>query len=121
MDVYEIAKPSLIEPGVRFFLHKSLKQCNIIREDYYNLVFNITVFIGLITLICLVLLYKYKGRLSPSEMQEKNKEKQQYVLSKIKNFQENKRKVHQELITGLPNWENEYDTVNSTKYSNQFR
>ena len=121
MDVDEIAKPSLIEPGVRFFLHQSLKQCNLIREEYYNLVFNIAVFIGLLTLICLVLLYKYKGRLTPSEMHEKNKEKQQYVLSKIQNFQENKRKVHQELITGLPNWDNEYDTINSSKHSNQFR
>tara|TARA_B110000285_G_scaffold202370_1_gene237639 strand:+ start:547 stop:891 length:345 start_codon:yes stop_codon:yes gene_type:complete len=113
MDVDEIAKPALIEPGVRFFLHQSLKQCNILREEYYNLVFNIMVFIGLLLFFGLILVYKYKGRLSTSEMQQKNKEKQQYLLSKIQNFQENKRKSHQELITGLPNWENEYDTLNS--------
>lgn len=113
MDVDEIAKPALIEPGVRFFLHQSLKQCNILREEYYNLVFNIMVFVGLLLFFGLILVYKYKGRLSTSEMQKKNKEKQQYLLSKIQNFQENKRKSHQELITGLPNWENEYDTLNS--------
>ena len=121
MDVNEFAKPSLIEPGVRFFLHQSLKQCNIVRKEHYNLVFNIAVFIGLLIFIGLFLIYKYKGRLTPSEMQQKNKEKQQYVLSKIQNFQKNKEKVHQELITGLPNWENEYDTINSNKHSNQFR
>ena len=113
MDVDEIAKPALIEPGVRFFLHQSLKQCNILREEYYNLVFNIMVFVGLLLFFGLILVYKYKGRLTTSEMQQKNKEKQQYLLSKIQNFQENKRKSHQELITGLPNWENEYDTLNS--------
>ena len=41
--------------------------------------------------------------------------KQQYILSKIKNLQEAKRKAHQELITGLPNWENDYDNVNNGK------
>ena len=35
----------------------------------------------------------------------------QYILSKIKNYQEAKRKASQELITGLPMWENEYDNL----------
>jgi hypothetical protein len=38
----------------------------------------------------------------------KNKEKQQYILEKIKNFQQAKLRAHQQLITGLPHWENEY-------------
>ena len=57
------------------------------------------------------LVYKYKGKLSPVELQSKNIEKQQYILSKIKNLQQAKRIAHQELITGLPNWGNEYDVI----------
>ena len=37
------------------------------------------------------------------------------VLTKIKQFQESKRIAHQELITGLPEWENEYDDIHKKK------
>jgi len=106
-------KPILIEPGVKYFLNETLKQCHVVKDHYYNTVFNISMFIGFIILLGVVLLYKYKGRLTPDEIETKNKEKQQYVLSKIKNFQETKRRAHQELITGLPNWDNEYNIVNN--------
>ena len=33
------------------------------------------------------------------------------ILSKIQNFQEAKKRAHQELITGLPHWETEYDVI----------
>ena len=70
-------------------------------------------FIGFLLILGAILLYKYKGRLTPVEIERKNKEKQQYILSKIKNFQQAKREAHQELITGLPAWENEYDIIHS--------
>jgi hypothetical protein len=34
-------------------------------------------------------------------------------LKKIQNFQEAKRTAQQELITGLPAWESEYDIIHS--------
>ena len=46
-------------------------------------------------------------------MNKKNKEKQQYILSKIKIFQDAKRTAQQELITGLPAWDNEHDILNA--------
>jgi hypothetical protein len=55
-----------------------------------------------------ILVYKYKGKLTPVELAQKNKEKQQYILERIKTFQIAKQRAHQELITGLPHWENEY-------------
>ena len=58
-----------------------------------------------LTILGLILFFKYKGKLTPIEIEKKNKEKQQYILSKIQNFQEAKKKAHQELITGLPHWE----------------
>ena len=61
-------------------------------------------------------IYKYKGKLTPSEIQQKNKEKQEYILSKIKIFQNAKRIAHQELITGLPAWESEYDIIHGKKF-----
>jgi hypothetical protein len=106
-------KPALTEPGVKYFLHQTLKQCHIARDKFHNLVFNVGLFAGFLIILGLILLYKYKGRLTPVELERKNKEKQQYILSKIKNFQEAKRVAHQELITGLPSWDNEYDIIHS--------
>jgi hypothetical protein len=108
---WDLSKPALTEPGVKYFLNESLKQCHIIREKYQNMVFNIGLLIGFLLILGVILIYKYKGKLTPVEIQQKNKEKQQYILSKIKMFQENKRIAQQELITGLPAWENEYDII----------
>jgi hypothetical protein len=115
MDFNEYSKPNLTEPGVRYFLNHALKQCHIIKNTFHNTIINAGLFIGFLIILGLILLYKYKGRLSPVEIERKNKEKQQYILSKIQNFQEAKRKAHQELITGLPQWENEYDAINPQK------
>jgi hypothetical protein len=108
-------KPSLTEPGVKYFLNETLKQCHIIKNNFHNTVVNVGLLIAFLLVLGLILLYKYKGRLTDVEKEKKNKEKQQYILSKIKNLQEAKRKAHQELITGLPNWENDYDNINHGK------
>lgn len=104
-------KPSLTEPGVKYFLNETLKQCHTFKVKYHNFIFNFCLG-GLFIIVLLgVLIYKYKGKLTPSEKEVKNREKQQYILSKIKNFQDAKRMASQSLITGLPQWENEYDLI----------
>jgi len=108
-------KPLLIEPGVKYFLHQTLKQCHIVKDNFHNMVFNIGLFIAFLLVLAFILLYKYKGKMTLVEIEQKNKEKQQYILSKIKNFQQAKRIAHQELITGLPSWESEYDIIHSKK------
>jgi len=113
MDFNDIDKPALTEPGVKYFLHQTLKQCHTVRDKFNNMVFNIGLFIAFLIILGLILLYKYKGKLTPIELQRKNKEKQEYILSKIKIVQHAKRVAHQELITGLPAWDNEYDIIHS--------
>lgn len=103
-----IPKPTLTEPGVKYFLNEALKQSHIIREKFHNTIFNVGMFIFFLTILGFILVYKYKGKLTPVEIAQKNKEKQQYILERIKTFQIAKQKAHQELITGLPHWENEY-------------
>ena len=82
------AKPSLTEPGVKYFLNETLKQCHIVKNKFHNTVINIGLLIGFLLVLGLILLYKYKGRLTDVEKEKKNKEKQQYILSKVKNLQE---------------------------------
>ena len=108
MNFEEFTKPMLTEPGVKYFLNNALKQSHIIREKFHNTIFNIGMFIFFILILGGILVYKYKGKLTPIEIVQKNKEKQQYILEKIKIFQINKQRAHQELITSLPHWENQY-------------
>ena len=114
MSQYEYHKPMLTEPGVKYFLNETLKQCHIFREKHNNLIYNILLFIGFIVLLGMLLIYKYKGKLTQEEIREKEMEKKKYILSKIQNYQSAKVRAQQQLITGLPHWENEFDIVNDT-------
>jgi hypothetical protein len=70
--------------------------------------FNVLLLLFFLIILGVILLFKYKGKLTPVEKDLKERTKQQYILSKIKNFQDAKRIAHQELITGLPGWDNDY-------------
>ena len=111
MDSHDIAKPLLVEPGVKYFLRETLKQCNNFKNKYHHTLFNVGMFLLFVCIIAFVLMYKYKGKLTPEEKRQKERETQQYIMTKIKNYQDAKRIAHQELITGLPGWDNEYDLI----------
>ena len=119
MNDFNYSKPILIEPGVRYFLNETLKQCHQFKEKYNNMIFNVASLVGLFLLIAIILAFKYKGKLTPEEKEQKETEKKQYILSKIRNYQQAKLRSQQELITGLPHWETEYDLVHRTNM-NQF-
>ena len=104
-------KPILTEPGVKYFLNETLKQCREFKNNYNNHIFNISLLVIFLIILGSLLLIKYKGKLTPAEKYNKDKEKQQYILSKIKNYQDAKQIARQELITGLPQWESEYDII----------
>jgi len=110
MDI-EFAKPTLIEPGTRYFLNETLSRCAVFKQQYYNDALNVTIVLIFIIMVFGFLYYKYKGKLTPAEKMTKDRERKHYVLSQIKNYQDAKRMESQSLITGLPAWENEYNTV----------
>jgi hypothetical protein len=98
------SKPLLIEPGVKYFLDNTLKQCHIFKTNYNNIMLNIGLFAIFILILGTVLLFKYKGKLTPTEKKQKDNQKKQYILSKIKNYNDAKKMAQQELISGLPHW-----------------
>ena len=102
----DITKPSLIEPGVKYYFNGVLKQCNAIREQYINTIFNISLFAILLLILGSILYFKYKGKLTPEEKEAKKRKEQEYILSKLSkvnamNYAANKGKS----ITGLPFWD----------------
>ena len=101
----EITKPLLIEPGVKYFLKETLKKCHVFKESHNIFVLNISLLVGFLIILGVILIIKYKGKLTPKELEIKDTEKKQYILSKIKNYQDTKLRESQSLITGLPKWE----------------
>ena len=102
------SKPILIEPGTKYFLNETLKKCHIFKENYKNILFNVVLFIAFLLILAIILIVKYKGKLTLEQMKEKELEKKKYILLKIKNYQDSRRREEQELISGLPHWDNEY-------------
>ena len=110
----ENIKPMLTEPGVKYFINETLKQCHQFKEQYHNLNFNIGLLVVFFLILGILLLYKYKGKLTPEEIEQKEVQKKQYILSKIRNYQDAKIRAQQKLINGLPQWDNEFDIINDT-------
>jgi len=107
----DFSKPNLTEPGVKSFLNYTLKQCHMIKKNYYNTIYNLSLLFVFLFLLGLFLFFKYKGKLTKEEIEQRNREKEQYILLKIQKFQEAKRQEHQQIIqsdmiTGLPSFSN---------------
>jgi large-conductance mechanosensitive channel len=101
----DYVKPYLTEPGVKSYLNYALKHSHTIRINYYNTIYNIILFVGFTFILGIILYVKYKGKPTEEEKQQKEREKKQYILEKIKNFQVAKREDDKDtLITGLPHW-----------------
>jgi hypothetical protein len=97
-------KPSLIEPGMKSFLSHTLKQCKKHKENNQNIFYNIGFFVIFFLIIGGILLYKYKGKLTPYQTEQKEKNKQEYIVSKLQQMSYLKNKTN--MITELPNWDN---------------
>ncbi len=115
MNFDDFTKPTLTEPGIKYFLNETLKQCKDYKEKFYNSLFNFSLLAAFCLVLAGILYYKYQGKPTPVEIERKNNQKKQFVMSKIKNFLDAKRLAHQELITGLPGWDSEYDVI-TTRY-----
>ncbi len=100
--------PYLTEPGVTSFLNDSLTKCHQKRVIYYNILWNVGFFLVFVIFFGSLIFYKYKGKLTPTELKEKDLKKHKYILEKIQMLREDKMKLNDTLITGLPNWNAEF-------------
>lgn len=97
-------RPRLVEPGMKYYINETLKQCHSKREFFNNIIFNISLLVVFLLLLSGILFYKYRGKLTPVEKYMKNKNQYQYILSQIKKVNIAHKNANQELITGLPLW-----------------
>jgi len=102
---------NLIEPGVKYFLNETLKNCNKKRVQYNNNLFNFLLFLGFFTVLGIFLYYKFKSRPSDKDLEEREQQKKYYILSKIKSLNEKAADERQRMITNLPKFESDYELM----------
>ena len=100
--------PSLIEPGVKYFLKESLTLCNKKRIKNNNIIFNISLFVIFFTVLGGFLYYKYKSKPNDEEKKKIEQQKQTYFVDKIREMEENRKKQYNLTITNLPKFESEF-------------
>jgi hypothetical protein len=105
--------PQLIEPNVKYCIFDNLQKCREHKSTIYAWIFNISGFLLLFSIIFIVLYFRRKEKLQPYEIEEKQRKEQQYVLSKIREYQMEKTKkpISSSAITNLPFT---YDSTNFT-------
>ena len=77
----------LTEPGIRDHLVQSLEQCKKIKMTYYTYVINIGLFIFFIVGVGLLLYFKKKSKLTPSQKNKKNEDDRLYIINRIRSLQ----------------------------------
>jgi len=80
-------KPSLIDTGVKDYLHNALKHSHITRVNLYSVALNVGVLIVFLLIFGGFLYYRYTNKPSAYEIQKKMHKDQEYILSKIRFYQ----------------------------------
>jgi len=97
------SKPILCEPGIKYFLKSSLNESHKFKEKYINFFFNVSMLIFFIVIVCCILYYRYKGRLTPSQIAIKHRREKEYIVSKLQQLSAIKTKNN--MLTDLPTFD----------------
>ena len=82
-------KPSLIEPGTKYFLKETLKRVHTEKTEYDNNLLNVFLFLMFVFVGFFVLNYKYKSKPNEEERKRKDTLKKNYMRNDEKKRQKN--------------------------------
>jgi uncharacterized protein YlxW (UPF0749 family) len=108
--------PRLIEPGVSYFLRKSLSKCNENKTLYFNRIFNLGLLFLFVLILGGMLMYKKNTKLTNKEKKAKQQKNREYILEKIKALNEKERQKRNEIITSLPKFESNFVQLHKNYY-----
>jgi hypothetical protein len=89
----DIGPPKLIEPTVKYYMDNILQSCHNNRTQIYYYTLNISVLVLFIIIVCVTLYYCRSQKKTPYELQQKLIRDQNYVLSKIRYYQDEQKKI----------------------------
>jgi hypothetical protein len=93
--------PRLIENSAKNYLFQTLQKCHTNRVSIYYYALNFGVLFLFAGVVGLILYYCSKKKLTDYEKQQKMLKDQQYVLSKIRYYQEDKKERQQSQVSGI--------------------
>ena len=102
--------PKLIAPNVNFFFKKILKNCKKIKNNNFNFLYNVGLFVLFLLILIIILLTKYIGGKNLNEKYKKNIKDKEYIMSKLIYYNkvniENNQRIKNNMITNLPDYSN---------------
>lgn len=107
----------LIEPNAKMFLFKTLQKCHEVKERYFTIWFNLIIFLTFTITISIILYFRYKGSPSNYEKRLKMIKDQQYIMSKIKFYQDEKQRSSYSNLADLPVNHPDYDIALRRMYN----
>ncbi len=110
--------PKLIEPGVKFFLNKSLEKCNTNKTILYNTLVNLSFLFVFILCLGLILIYKKNTKKTKEEKKRKTIIEKKYILEKIRKLNIEQDKERQENATNIPKFESTFVELHKNYYNN---
>ena len=110
------SRPTLTEPGVKYFLGETLKNCKKNKEVFNVQLFNLALFIGFLSIVTALLVYKYKSKPGPEEMKKKARLKRDYFINKVRKLQADKARIYNQSITNLPKFESPFEVLHKKFY-----
>lgn len=94
--------PRLIDSTFQNYMYNTLQKCHQYKVNIYTWVFNIIIFVLFVSITSVVLYFCYKKKLTPEEQKQKMIRDQEYILSKIRYYQNERIKSQSSNITDLP-------------------
>ncbi len=75
--------PRLIEPGTKYFINATLDQCKEFKTRHYNMLYNMAMFVGLVTVIGGILYIMYNRKNNKQLQDYLKREKREYIMNKM--------------------------------------
>lgn len=104
----EAAPPNLIEGTTKLVISQTLQKCHTVRMKYYGILLNVSLAILFFAIFGGFLYYRHKNKLSDVDYAKKMEREKEYMLSKIRFYQEQNHKMIQQVkeysspLEGLP-------------------
>ena len=101
--------PNLTEPGVKYFMKETLKNCNKNKFEYNNTLLNTGLFVLFFSILAIVIYFSYRKKQDVIDKEIENEKRQHYVLNMVKNMNNRELQKHGDNITDLPKFESEFE------------
>lgn len=107
-DNNSYSNSNLVSKNVKAFLSNNLKKCNEYKFNYYNSIYNISMFLFFTITLILILKFRYKGSKENKEyLKNKMIQDNNYIMSKLVYYNkmniDNQQNIRNNLVTNLPN------------------